>query len=119
MKTYYSDAYELWDAMKQADGSMTRDFELSHYGEELDEAAGYVLLYKGSAHDIYKVNKIVEMFYNKLVSSGFGNNVKLVHRKIERTDKYNKSYQEAMIELFPGLYPGENAETPFADEENF
>lgn len=102
MQTYFANAQELWEQIQKVGGSMSKDFELSHYGDE--DVSGYVLLYKGITHDIYKVNKIVEMFYNKLVSSGFENNVQLTYRKMNRPEKYNEAKQEAVIEIYPGLH---------------
>lgn len=103
MQTYFTNAQELWETIQQAGGSMSKDFELSHYGED-EDVSGYVLLYKGITHDIYKVNKIVEMFYNKLVSSGLENNVQLTYRKMNRPEKYRETKQEAVIEVYPGLH---------------
>lgn len=103
MQTYFTSAQDLWQTIQEAGGSMSKDFELSHYGDE-DDAGGYVLLYKGMTHDIYRVNRIVEMYYNKLVSSGLENNVQLIYRTMNRPEKYRESKQEAVIEIYPGLH---------------
>ncbi len=103
MQTYFTSAQDLWQTIQEAGGSMSKDFELSHYGEE-DGVGGYVLLYKGMTHDIYRVNRIVEMYYNKLVSSGLENNVQLIYRTMNRPEKYRESKQEAVIEIYPGLH---------------
>jgi len=102
MQTYFSNAQELWEHIKNSEQLMSRDFELAYYGNS-DEVAGYVLMYKGLTHDIYKVNKTVELFYNKLVSDGFKDHVQLTYRKLNRPDKYRERKKEAVIELFPGF----------------
>ena len=80
---------------------MSRDFELAEYGNG-EEVSGYVLMYKGLTHDMYKVNKKVELFYNKLVSDGFKDHIQLTNRKMYRPDKYSERKKEAVIELYPG-----------------
>ncbi|MEW9668685.1 hypothetical protein [Ammoniphilus sp. 3BR4] len=115
METFYANAEELWEKLQEHGGVLIRDFELSHYGDE-DSAAGYVLLYKGLTHDIHRVNKTVEMLYNKLVSAGFEHNLELTYRNIDRPDKYNGAKKEAVIELYPGLHMGEAGEFEESEE---
>ncbi|RXT06331.1 hypothetical protein [Ammoniphilus sp. CFH 90114] len=116
METYFANAQELWEALQEHGGVLIRDFELSHYGDE-DHAAGYVLLYKGITHDIHRVNKTVEMLYNKLAAAGFENNMEFTYRDIERPDKYNGAKREAVIELYPGLHMAEtDDQTAFEDQ---
>lgn len=111
MQTYFADAQELWEKIQESGNVLSRDFELSHYGDE-EDVTGYVLLYKGPTHDIYRVNKTVELFYNKLVDAGFKNNVELAYRDMHRPEKYNEIKKEAVIELYPGMY-SEEEHDPF------
>jgi hypothetical protein len=103
MQTYFSNVQELWSTIQEAGGSLVKDFELGEYGEDREQTSGYILMYKGLTHDIYKVNKTVQMLYNKLKSSGLENNIQLVTRDIHRPEKYNEAKQEYVIELYPGL----------------
>jgi hypothetical protein len=111
METYFANIEELWQTIQHVGGVLIKDFALSHYGESTEQPSGYALIYQGPTHDIYKVNKTVELLYNKLVNSGLKNNVQLVNRKIHRPDKYGKAKVESIIELYPGLQVIEDQDT--------
>ncbi|WP_134701710.1 hypothetical protein [Ammoniphilus sp. YIM 78166] len=117
MQTYFANAQELWEKIQESGNILTRDFELSHYGDE-EDPTGYVLLYKGITHDIHRVNKTVEMFYNKLVDAGFEHNVELTYRDMHRPDKYNEPKKEAVIELYPGMQTAADDEFMELDGES-
>ncbi|HJV45036.1 MAG TPA: hypothetical protein VJ824_04830 [Bacillota bacterium] len=104
MQTYFSDVEELWGKIQEVGGSMVKDFELTKYGDQPEEVTGYALMYSGITHDIYKVNKTVEMLYNKLKNNGLKNNIHLVKRNIHKTEKYKEAKEEYVIELYPGMY---------------